>query len=178
MATLVDTTAGMPYSRATMEPCESGPPISVTTAEAIAKVAAAGAAPWRGCGTAAVRRLAYEAADTGLLSPELAAGIREANRVRRLLARLLSTRPVAAWLLARAKRTPYSPIANADGRALCRAVRSRGRVEPVFVEDVRKLDGALAGVIEDGDLVVTMGAGNISAVSHELPARLRAEGGA
>ena len=70
------------------------------------------------------------------------------------------------------------PIANADGRALCRAVRSRGRVEPVFVEDVRKLDGALAGVIEDGDLVVTMGAGNISAVSHELPARLRAEGGA
>jgi UDP-N-acetylmuramate--alanine ligase len=70
------------------------------------------------------------------------------------------------------------PIVNADGRALCRAVRSRGRVEPVFVEDVRKLAGALAGVIEDGDLVVTMGAGNISAVSHELPARLRAEGGA
>jgi len=70
------------------------------------------------------------------------------------------------------------PIVNADGRALCRAVRSRGRVEPVFVEDVRELAGALAGVIEDGDLVVTMGAGNISAVSHELPARLRAGGGA
>ena len=70
------------------------------------------------------------------------------------------------------------PIVNADGRALCRAIRSRGRVEPVFVEDVRELAGALAGVIEDGDLVVTMGAGNISAVSHELPARLRAGGGA
>ena len=69
-------------------------------------------------------------------------------------------------------------IANADGRAVCRAVRSRGRVEPVFVEDVRELAGSLRGVIQDGDLVVTMGAGNISAVAHELPARLRTGGGA
>ena len=69
------------------------------------------------------------------------------------------------------------PVANADGRAVCRAVRSRGRVEPVFVEDVRELAAALSGVIEDGDLVVTMGAGNISAVAHGLPAQLQAGGG-
>ncbi len=69
------------------------------------------------------------------------------------------------------------PIANADGRALCRAVRSRGRVEPVFVEDVRNLSQSLAGLVRDGDVVVTMGAGSIGAVAHELPARL-AQGGA
>jgi len=67
------------------------------------------------------------------------------------------------------------PIANADGRAVCRAVRSRGRVEPVFVEDVHELAASLAGVLEDGDLVVTMGAGSIGAVAHELPARLGRE---
>src|SRR2546423_14424585 len=37
---------------------------------------------------AAVRRLAYEAADTGLLSPELAAGIRRVKGAKRLGARI------------------------------------------------------------------------------------------
>jgi UDP-N-acetylmuramate--alanine ligase len=62
-----------------------------------------------------------------------------------------------------------SPIAGADGRAIARAVRSRGRVEPVFVEDVHTLPAALAAVLRDGDLLVTMGAGNIGAVAAELP---------
>jgi UDP-N-acetylmuramate--alanine ligase len=65
-----------------------------------------------------------------------------------------------------------APIANADGRAVCRAVRSRGRVEPVFVEDVQQLAESLRGLLRDGDLVVTMGAGSIGAVAHDLPARL------
>jgi UDP-N-acetylmuramate--alanine ligase len=64
------------------------------------------------------------------------------------------------------------PIANADGRAICRAVRGRGRLEPVFVEDVRELPAALAGVIADRDVVLTMGAGSIGAVVHELPGKL------
>ncbi len=64
------------------------------------------------------------------------------------------------------------PIANADGRAICRAVRGRGRLEPVFVEDVRELAAALVGVIADRDVVLTMGAGSIGAVAHELPGRL------
>ena len=64
------------------------------------------------------------------------------------------------------------PIANADGRAICRAVRGRGRLEPVFVEDVRELPAAIAGVIADRDVVLTMGAGSIGAVAHELPGRL------
>jgi UDP-N-acetylmuramate--alanine ligase len=66
-----------------------------------------------------------------------------------------------------------APIAGADGRAICRAVRSRGLVEPLFVEKAEDLADSLKDVIRDGDVIVTMGAGHISAVSHELPARLR-----
>jgi UDP-N-acetylmuramate--alanine ligase len=66
------------------------------------------------------------------------------------------------------------PIANADGRAICRAVRGRGRIEPVFVEDVGELATAIAGLIEDGDVILTMGAGSIGGVAHELPASLAA----
>jgi UDP-N-acetylmuramate--alanine ligase len=67
-----------------------------------------------------------------------------------------------------------APIAGADGRAICRAVRSRGQVEPVLVERVEKLASALKDVLRDGDVVVTMGAGNIGAVAHDLPAKLGA----
>jgi UDP-N-acetylmuramate--alanine ligase len=65
-----------------------------------------------------------------------------------------------------------APISGADGRAICRAVRSRGQVEPVFVEKAEDLASALADVIRDNDVIVTMGAGHISAVSHALPAQL------
>ncbi len=67
-----------------------------------------------------------------------------------------------------------APIAEADGRAICRAVRTRGRVEPVFCARVEELAATLAPLLKDGDVLVTMGAGNISAVAHELPARLAA----
>ena len=65
-----------------------------------------------------------------------------------------------------------APISGADGRAICRAVRSRGQVEPVFVEKAEDLGAALNDVIRDGDVIVTMGAGHISAISHALPAQL------
>ena len=66
-----------------------------------------------------------------------------------------------------------APIAGADGRAICRAVRSRGSVEPVFVERVDELGESLRGVLRDGDLVLTMGAGNIGAVAHGTQGPLR-----
>jgi UDP-N-acetylmuramate--alanine ligase len=69
-------------------------------------------------------------------------------------------------------------IPGADGRAICRAVRSRGQVEPVFVEKADELPQAIAAVIAPDDVVVMMGAGSISAVAHELPARLAAAGSA
>jgi UDP-N-acetylmuramate--alanine ligase len=67
-----------------------------------------------------------------------------------------------------------APIAGADGRAICRAVRSRGVMEPVFVERVDALAESLRGVLHDGDVVLTMGAGNIGAVASELKARFAA----
>jgi len=71
-----------------------------------------------------------------------------------------------------------TPIAGADGRAICRAVRSRGHIEPVFVPRVEELAAPLVDLLRDGDVVLAMGAGNISAVAHDLPRRLAAgEGG-
>jgi UDP-N-acetylmuramate--alanine ligase len=67
-----------------------------------------------------------------------------------------------------------TPIPAADGRAICRAIRTRGKVEPVFVEKVETLDEALRAVLKPGDIVVTCGAGSISAVSHALPGKLGA----
>jgi UDP-N-acetylmuramate--alanine ligase len=65
-----------------------------------------------------------------------------------------------------------APIKDADGRAICRAIRSRGRVEPIFVEKVEHIDEALRGVMQPGDVIVTMGAGHIGAVARELPVKL------
>ena len=67
-----------------------------------------------------------------------------------------------------------APIAGADGRAICRAVRSRGLKEPVFVERVDELVDSLRAVLHDGDVVLTMGAGNIGAVAQDLKSRFAA----
>ncbi|HWX81913.1 MAG TPA: UDP-N-acetylmuramate--L-alanine ligase [Steroidobacteraceae bacterium] len=67
-----------------------------------------------------------------------------------------------------------APIAGADGRAICRAVRTRGLTEPVFVERVEDLAESLRGVLRDGDVVLTMGAGNIGTVAQELKSRFAA----
>ena len=64
------------------------------------------------------------------------------------------------------------PIAGADGRAIARAVRSRGAVEPVFVESLDQLVPVLEGLLRDGDLLLTMGAGNIGSFAATLPRRL------
>jgi UDP-N-acetylmuramate--alanine ligase len=65
-----------------------------------------------------------------------------------------------------------APIAGADGRAIARAVRSRAAVEPVFIESLDELEPVLKDLLEDGDLVLTMGAGDIGAYAAELPERL------
>jgi UDP-N-acetylmuramate--alanine ligase len=68
-----------------------------------------------------------------------------------------------------------APIPAADGRAICRAIRTRGKVEPVFVEKVEDLHEALGAVLRPGDVLLTAGAGSISAVSHALPQKLGAK---
>src|SRR5205085_6132978 len=57
-----------------------------------------------------------------------------------------------------------APIVAADGRALARAVRVAGKVEPIFAETVAELPEAIRAVARNGDVVLTMGAGSIGAV--------------
>lgn len=64
------------------------------------------------------------------------------------------------------------PIPGADSRTLCRAIRMRGKVDPVFVERPEDLKGVLAGLIQDGDVVITQGAGNVGALAATLPGEL------
>lgn len=59
-----------------------------------------------------------------------------------------------------------------DGRALCRAIRARGQLDPVFVETVEDLAPTLQGVLRDGDLLMTLGAGSIGAAASLLPDQL------
>ena len=61
-----------------------------------------------------------------------------------------------------------------DGRALCRAIRIRGQLDPVFIENVEDLAPTLQGVLRDGDVLLTLGAGSIGAVSAQLPNQLGA----
>ena len=65
-----------------------------------------------------------------------------------------------------------APIEGADARAMCRAVRGRGKVEPVFVPHVEQIADSLAGLVRGGDVIAMMGAGSISGVAHELAAQL------
>jgi UDP-N-acetylmuramate--alanine ligase len=65
------------------------------------------------------------------------------------------------------------PIVAADGRSLARAVRVAGRIEPVFVDDIDAMPDAILGVVRDGDVVITMGAGSIGGVPGKLLEKTR-----
>jgi len=67
-------------------------------------------------------------------------------------------------------------IAGADSRALCRAIRSRGQLDPVFVERSDDLIGLLQGLLKDGDVLLTVGAGDIGVMSAQLKQALQVEG--
>ena len=69
-----------------------------------------------------------------------------------------------ALLLAEVYAAGEAPIVAADGRSLARALRVFGKVEPVFVEDMAQMPAAIRRVAEDGDVVLTMGAGSIGNV--------------
>ncbi len=66
-------------------------------------------------------------------------------------------------------------IAGADGRGIARAVRSRGGVEPVFVATLEELAPVLKDLLRDGDLLLTMGAGDVGAWAPCLPGLLSAK---
>ena len=75
---------------------------------------------------------------------------------------------VDALVLAEVYAAGEAPIVAADGRALARALRVAGRVDPVFVENVADLPQTILDVAREGDVVMTMGAGSIGGVPGKL----------
>jgi UDP-N-acetylmuramate--alanine ligase len=73
-----------------------------------------------------------------------------------------------AVLLTEVYAAGEAPIVAADGRALARALRVAGSVEPLFVQEVAALPGAIAQTVRGGDVVLCMGAGSIGAVPAKV----------
>ena len=69
-------------------------------------------------------------------------------------------------------------IAGADGRSLAAAIRARGQVNPVFVDDINSVPDTLKNIIQDDDVVLTLGAGNVGAIAASLPEQLSVKGNA
>ena len=80
--------------------------------------------------------------------------------------RVLTT--VDVLLLAEVYPAGEAPIVAADGRALVRAIRVTGALEPIFVEDIAAMPQQIMNVARDGDVVLTMGAGSIGGVPGKL----------
>jgi UDP-N-acetylmuramate--alanine ligase len=76
-----------------------------------------------------------------------------------------------AVVLAEVYAAGEAPIVAADGRALSRALRVAGKVEPVFVEQIADMADAIRAVAHEGDVVITMGAGSIGNVPAQLVAQ-------
>jgi UDP-N-acetylmuramate--alanine ligase len=74
-------------------------------------------------------------------------------------------------LLAEVYAAGEAPIVAADGRALTRALRVAGKVEPVFVDDIAEMPQAVLDNARDGDVVLCMGAGSIGAVAGQVVER-------
>ncbi|MBT5030911.1 MAG: UDP-N-acetylmuramate--L-alanine ligase [Proteobacteria bacterium] len=65
-------------------------------------------------------------------------------------------------------------IPDADGRGICKAIRSIGKVDPVFVEDINDLPQTIWPVLKDADVVLTLGAGSIGKLARDLPMAMEA----
>jgi UDP-N-acetylmuramate--alanine ligase len=75
---------------------------------------------------------------------------------------------VDALVLAEVYAAGELPIVAADGRALARALRVAGKVEPLFVEQIADMPQAILNSVRKGDVVLTMGAGSIGAIPGKL----------
>jgi UDP-N-acetylmuramate--alanine ligase len=76
-----------------------------------------------------------------------------------------------AVVLAEVYAAGEAPIVAADGRALARALRVQGKVEPIFVENIADMPEAVVQAAQDGDVVVNMGAGSIGGVPAQIVQR-------
>ena len=80
--------------------------------------------------------------------------------------KVLST--VDVLLLAEVYPAGEAPIVAADSRALARAIRVQGKVEPIFVENVGEMAQTILDTARAGDVVITMGAGNIGQIPQQV----------
>ena len=77
-----------------------------------------------------------------------------------------------ALLLTEVYPAGEAPIVAADSKALARAIRVHGKIEPIYVETVAELPLSLVHVLQDGDILLNMGAGNISTLPKLLKNQL------
>ena len=61
-----------------------------------------------------------------------------------------------------------APIPGADSKSLCRSIRQRGANEPIYLADATNVEGVLANILKDGDLLLTQGAGNVGMIAPKL----------
>ncbi len=61
-------------------------------------------------------------------------------------------------------------IVSANSKSLASSIRQRGQIDPIYVNQLDKLPELLAAQLQDGDMVITQGAGNIGTISRELSA--------
>ncbi len=73
-----------------------------------------------------------------------------------------------AVLLAEVYSAGEAPIVAADGRALARALRVAGKVDAVFVDDIKAMPQVIADQVRSGDVVISMGAGTIGGVPAQV----------
>lgn len=60
------------------------------------------------------------------------------------------------------------PIDGADSKSLCRSIRQRGNIDPIYVKTIEEVPALLPNILKDGDVVLTQGAGNVGKLAKVL----------
>lgn len=81
---------------------------------------------------------------------------------------VLST--VDALVLLEVYSAGEDPIQGADGRSLCRSIRTRGSIDPVFAADIDLVPELIGNLVRPGDIVITQGAGTVGSLAATLAA--------
>jgi UDP-N-acetylmuramate--alanine ligase len=63
------------------------------------------------------------------------------------------------------------PIAGADSRHLSRSIRTRGQIDPIFIEGIDGVPALIKDIVKPGDIVITQGAGNVGSLAATLAKR-------
>ncbi len=78
---------------------------------------------------------------------------------------------VDALLLLDVYSAGESQISGADSKSLARAVRARGRVEPIYLDDQAKILPQLETLLQSEDILITQGAGDVAGLAQKIIAQ-------